>query len=194
MGFLLKHPSRSSLDELLEAAKAASADDTPAMAEMLRRFEGLAIKIGCSINAPHHLRDDLINATRMGLVDAVRHHNGRLGFPAFAKKYMHGAALRELGRWIVPEMAHTDDLDEMHVARGWRDEIDAVDDRLAPWGVDPIAPVIARLNDDLRHIVDLRYRRDMPVKEIATIVGTSAPAVSQRLGTIHRIAEQALAA
>ena len=194
MGYLLQHPSRSGLDDLLAAARSRATDDTPEMAELLRRFEGLAIKLCGSVEAPEHIWDDLVNAARMGLVNAVRHHDGRPGFPAFAKLYMRGAALRELGHWIVPETAHTDDLDELHAARTQQDEVEEVDDRLAPWGAGPIATVVERLDSAQRKIVELRYLRDLPVKEIAGVVGTSGPAVSQRLATIHRRAEIALAA
>jgi RNA polymerase sigma factor (sigma-70 family) len=195
MGILSKHSSaRSSLDDLLAAAKAAGSSDTPAMAEILHRFEGLAIKLAGAIDAPDHLFDDLINAARMGLVNAVRRHDGRPGFPAFAKAYMQGAARRELGRWIVPEDARTDDLDDVHDHHVERDDIEAVDDRLAPWGGGAISEMVRQLDDGQRNIIELRYRSDMPVKEIAGVMGTSGPAVSQRLATIHRIAERALAA
>jgi RNA polymerase sigma factor (sigma-70 family) len=195
MGTLFKHPNaRISLDDLLAAAKSAKSCDTPAMAEILHRFEGLAIKLAGAIDAPDHLFDDLINAARMGLVNAVRHHDGRPGFPAFAKMYMQGAARRELGRWIVPEDARTNDLDDLHDHHVERDEMQAVDDRLAPWGGGTIAELVRGLDDDRRNVIELRYRWDMPVKEIAALVGTSGPAVSQRLATIHRSAERALAA
>lgn len=194
MGFSVKHHERAPLEELLEAARSEGPDDTLAMGEILRRFEGLAIRTGQSIRAPQHLRDDLINAARTGLVSAVRHHDGRAGFPAFAKKYMRGAALRELDRWIVPETTAVEGLDELGSARGRPSELEEVDDRLAPWGAGAIASVIEQMDSDQMKIVDLRYRRDLPVKAIATIVGTSAPAVSQRLATIHRIGKRALAA
>jgi DNA-directed RNA polymerase specialized sigma subunit len=108
--------------------------------------------------------------------------------------YMQGAARRELGRWIVPEDARTDDLDDLHDHHVERDEMQAVDDRLAPWGGGPIARVVGELSHSQRNVVELRYRWDMPVKEIAALVGSSGPAVSQRLATIHRSAERALAA
>ncbi len=192
MGFSFKHQGRASLEELLEEAKSEPTDDTPAMAEILRRFEGLAIKIGRSIKAPPHLRDDLVNTARIGLVNAVRRHDGRPGFPAFAEKYMRGAALREFSSWVVPEVAHGVDLDQLRAAP--EHEVKAAEDHLAPWGVGEIADVVEHLSADQQRIVGLRYRFDVPVKEIGAMVGTSGPAVSQRLATIHRIAERALAA
>jgi RNA polymerase sigma factor (sigma-70 family) len=195
MGFLLlQHPRRRDLATLLAQAKTAASDDTPEMAEIIRRFEGLAVNIVAGIGPADQLWDDLLNAARMGLVSAVRHHDGRPQFPGLAKFYMRGAALRELARWTVPESAHSNDLDELHAGRARPDEIESSDDRLSPWGAGPVAEAVASLGRDQMNLIDLRYRHDLPVVEIAAAVGTSGPAVSQRLATIHRRVALAIAA
>lgn len=194
MGQLFNYLSHAPLDHLLVAAREGDSTDTPAMSEIIQRFEPLARKIAASFDAPHHLRDDLEDAARIGLVNAVRHHDGRDGFPAFAKVYMHGSALRELRRWTKPEDAHGDDLEEMFIAEIECSEIAAVDDRLAPWGGGHLAEVLGDLTYDQQVIIEMRYCEDLAIKEIAEEVGTSAPAVSQRLSTIHRRVALAVAA
>ena len=57
-----------------------------------------------------------------------------------------------------------------------------------------LATVIVGLDPLQRVIAELRYIDDAPIKEIAEEVGTSGPAVSQRLATIHRVAARAIAA
>jgi RNA polymerase sigma factor (sigma-70 family) len=193
MGFLLQHPCRLSLDHLVEMAQSSQHDDTPAMNEIIRRFDGLALYIARSIRVPVHLQDDLSQAARIGLVSAVRHHDGRPGFPGFAQRYMRGAALRELSRRAVPETADSDGLDD-HADRSRPDEIVQAEDELAPWGGGPVSLAVAQLDHAQRNIIDLRYRQDLAVKEIAAAVGTSGPAVSQRLATIHRHVAMAMAA
>jgi RNA polymerase sigma factor (sigma-70 family) len=194
MGFLLGQPCRSSIEDLVVAAQASDTDDALAMTEIVRRFEGLAVNICAPIKAPANLWDDLLNAARFGLVQAVRHHDGQPGFPNFAKLYMRGAALRELDRWIVPEIAGSEAVDRIRSHRYPSDPIGKLINLRAPWGDGRVAAAIAELSDGQKQIIDLRYGQDLPVKEIATVVGTSAPAVSQRLATIHRHVALALAA
>jgi len=186
--------SRVPLDNLLRAAQRCSDDDTPAMNEIVRRFEGLSKKLARAVRAADHVFDDLANAARVGLVRAVRRHDGRPGFPSFAEVYMRGAAFREYQRWMLPETADIDAVERVQGARQVDDIAEGVVDHMAPWGSGTVATIIASLDPLQRVLVELRYIDDAPIKEIAGVMGTSGPAVSQRIGTIHRTIEQAIAA
>jgi DNA-directed RNA polymerase specialized sigma24 family protein len=49
-----------------------------------------------------------------------------------------------------------------------------------------VAQAVAALEPMQRLLLDLRYIDDAPVAEIASVVGTSSAAVSQRFATIYR--------
>ena len=61
-------------------------------------------------------------------------------------------------------------------------------------GGGPVARAIATLKPAQRQIAVSRYVTDASVANIAQATGTTASAVSQRLATIHRAVETALAA
>jgi RNA polymerase sigma factor (sigma-70 family) len=193
MGSVFEPPSRQGLDAVVAAAQADEIDNTPAMNEVVRRFDRLALSIPWSLGAPAHLHDDLANAARLGLVRAVRRHDGRPGFAAFAEIYMRGAAMREYRRWMLPEVADTDAIERLEHHDDGLDHPGASERRLAPWGDGAVAAVIAGLKPQQREIAWLRYGLDLPIKSIAATMGTSGPAVSQRLATIHRLTAAALA-
>ncbi len=182
------------LDLLIHAAQTAEHDDSREMNEIIRRFAGLAHRVAHALRAPDHLHDDLANAARIGLVKAVRHHDGRHGFPAYAELYMRGAAMREYRCWILPETADTEAVERIQAPQRDSGGLALVEDRLAPWGGGKMATVIDTLKPGQRKVVELRYEQDLPVKDIARSVGTSGPAVSQRLATVHRAVALALAA
>lgn len=190
-------PHTVSLTTLITDAQSLEADDSPAMNEILRRFQGLAARVAQRLTNDTSLRGDLANAALYGLVRAVRKHDGRVeGFIAYASKYMRGAALRELARmvpdtdsdlFLVPFAEHQDE--------GATEEInDLIDLKLCPWGTGIIAMVIEDLTDGQRRIVTLRYVDDQPLAQIAAVTGTTVSAVSQRLSTIHCSVEVAIAA
>jgi DNA-directed RNA polymerase specialized sigma subunit len=177
------------LQSLIALAKAASADDSPAMNQIIRRFEKLAFKIAARLTDDHFLREDLANASLHALVRAVRKHDGRPhGFATFAVKYMRGAALREQRR-LTPtkgvELALTQfdpGSSHEHAARFET----AVAERLVPWGDGPVGLAVIHLTPVQQRLLGMRYRLDMPLADIADGAGTSVSAVSQRLSTIHR--------
>jgi RNA polymerase sigma factor (sigma-70 family) len=180
------------LSGLIADAQSHSSDDTPAMNEIIRRFERLAQRLARSLTSSLDLRDDLANAARVGLVRAVRRHDQhRPGFPAYAETYMRGAALREYHSWIMPEVPSGDDLPSVEAPESVHDQ---VADRLAPWGAGEVATAIGTLKPAQRRIVEARYISDAPLSSIAQATGTTVSAVSQRLSTVHRAVETALAA
>ena len=192
VGVFVSRTTGVNLSESIADAQSQSSDDSPAMNEIIRRFEGLTQRLSRSMTTSLDLREDLANAARVGLVRAVRRHDPcRHGFPAYAEKYMRGAVLREYKRWIVPEVPATEIINEGSDTENLHDE---VADRLAPWGGGRVASAIATLKPAQRQIAISRYVKDASVASIAQATGTSASAVSQRLGTIHRVVETALVA
>jgi RNA polymerase sigma factor (sigma-70 family) len=194
---------RAELQTLLEDAQCVLEDDSPAMNEIVRRFEGLAQKITRSLTADECLREDLANEARIALVKAVRRHDSsQPTFPAFAQIYMRGAAIREFGLWSrtggetdkKPLQSSLDvtDLTE-HVPMADQPE-EKVLVQLAPWGEGQAAAVIESLDEARLHLLELRYVEDAPLAAIADGSDASVSAISQRLNTIHRRIEAALAA
>jgi RNA polymerase sigma factor (sigma-70 family) len=183
----------ASLSVLITAAQANHLHDTPEMNEVIRRFEPLARRLSYGL-ARNHLQDDVANAARLGLVRAVRRHdNTHPGFAAYARRYMTGAALRELKRWQAEQAIAAERLDESEAfAIGYSQQ--SVMDRLAPWGEGSVATSIDKLSLTQQRIATLRYVHDAPLEIIARATGTSVSAVSQRLATIHRRVSLGLAA
>jgi len=66
--------------------------------------------------------------------------------------------------------------------------------KLEPWGGGVVADLMITLSPSQRRIAELRYSEDAELATIAAETGTSVPAVSQRLSTMHRKFELAMAA
>lgn len=194
---------RAELQALLEDAQSEPEDDSPAMNEIVRRFEGLTQKIARSLTADEFLREDLANAARIALVKAVRRHDSsRPTFPAFAESYMRGAAIRELVIWsrtigetdetpLQIPLATTDLAERLPVAD--QPEVEVLV-QLAPWGDGQAAEIIESLDEPRLHLLKLRYVEDAPLAAIADDAEVSVSAISQRLDTIHRRIAAALSA
>jgi RNA polymerase sigma factor (sigma-70 family) len=179
-----------SLDNLIAAAQLAATDDNPEMAAILSRFEGSTWTIARSITSDWCLQQDAAQGARLGLVKAVRSHKvGTRGFPAYAMRYMKGAALRTVlsmrneefcfdpQGYVLPEVTPGDS---------------------APDTTFEIIDLIASLSPDQQAIMRARYVDDALLGDVARDLGISPSAVSQRLATIHRalrpLVEEALAA
>lgn len=194
---------RAELQSLLEDAQSEPEDDSPAMNEIVRRFEGLTQKIARSLTADEFLREDLANAARIALVKAVRRHDSsRPTFPAFAESYMRGAAIRELVIWsrtsgeadetpLQIPLTTTDLAERLPVAD--QPEVEGLV-QLAPWGDGQAAEIVESLDEPRLHLLKLRYVEDAPLAAIADDAEVSVSAISQRLDTIHRRIAAALAA
>ncbi|MGN6275171.1 MAG: sigma-70 family RNA polymerase sigma factor [Solirubrobacterales bacterium] len=195
---------RAELQGLLEDAQSEPEDDSPAMNEIVRRFEGLAQKIARSLTADEFLQEDLADEALIALVKAVRRHDSsRPTFPAFAQVYMRGAAIRELGHWsrtgseradrapLEIPLEATDLVD--HLPPAGQPEEEALV-QLAPWGAGQVAEVIEGLDEPRVRLLKLRYVEDAPLAAIADEAEVSVSAISQRLDTVHRRIEAALAA
>ncbi len=170
--------SELSLDDLVAAAQAKSADDTEEMAEVLRRFDGAVRTIACSQTADVDLRQDAAQAARLGLVKAVRAHNlGTAGFTTYAWRYMKGEALRAAKSMRTRESA----VDPTEY--GWPDRppADAALDTTFE-----VLDLLAVLTPEQRRIAQAHYIADLSYKDIAALLQISRPAVTQRFTVIHR--------
>lgn len=189
MGVLFSATDES-LDDLVIAAQTAATNDTAAMAALLKRFEGLTLSIARSLTNNRSLQDDAAQGARLGLVSAVRAHKpGTPGFPAYAKRYMRGAALRVLMAMQATETM-IDPADYEWLEKPPRDA--ALDSTLE------VTDLFTVLTAEQRVIATAHYLEDVSVSDLARTLGVSKPAISQRFATIHRalrpVAEGALAA
>jgi RNA polymerase sigma factor (sigma-70 family) len=195
VGIFVNRTIGAGLSELIADAQRNSGDDAPAMNEIVRRFEGLTMRLSRSMTRSFDLQDDLANAARVALVRAVRRHDqSRAGFPAYAEKYMRGAVLREYQKWVLPEIPNADLVEATAQIPDVEAPQEQVLDQLAPWGSGQIAAAIDQLDPSQHQIVSLRYAEDASIASIAKLAGTTPSAVSQRLATIHRAVTLALAA
>src|SRR5260370_28453977 len=98
--------------------------------------------------------------------------------------YMEGAARRELQLWITVE---TDSLSEP-TTRAAAEALEApiLEPGTYTWGHGVVGRVVRALPKRQRELLTHRYIEDASLAEIATIVGPSSPAVSQRLATARR--------
>lgn len=181
MGFLVPAVV-SSLDELVRDARMEESDDTPAMNEIVRRFETTAQGIARRVCSNPNHRDDAANAARLAVVRAVRAHDpARHGFARYTVLWMVNAARRMSIKLTVQEIPVD--------AAGLAEFIDAAGSaggRTAEgWGDGEISSVVRRLPKAQQTLLWKRYVLDQSLAEIARDAGTSVSAVSQRLRTAH---------
>jgi RNA polymerase sigma factor (sigma-70 family) len=179
--------SRVGLRTLLAAAQAVTADDTPAMNEIVRRFEPLAKRFagGLSKKTPA-IYDDLLNAGRYAVVQAVRKHDGRPGFPTFAEMHVRGAIYR-VSLQMLRERGEMVSIDSAEDVASNSDDVRDLHDRMAPFGSGAVAQTIGKMDATRQKMLMMRYAFDVEMKDIARALGVSAPAVSQRFATMHRM-------
>jgi RNA polymerase sigma factor (sigma-70 family) len=183
------------LEDLIAAAQGECADDSPAMNEIVRRFQKRAMLVATTLTEQTGLHDDLAQASLIALVRAVRRHQlGRPGFLAYAMRYMMGAARRALAAWIshMPPPALLSDPDVWSAACAMPAISATTGSRC--WGHGRAAQVVVSLPERQRDLLTRRYVDDAPLAVIAAATGTSIPAVSQRLATAHRAVAAQLAA
>lgn len=180
------------LSQLLDLAQADPTDNSREMAEILRRFDRLALKIARSMTSCPHAREDLANAARLGLVRAVRRHDrSRPGFGRFAERHMHFAALRAATKISdIKDIPVTDEMINSLIET-------AASSLSAPpisWGTGKIAVAISKLKPQQQLLLRRRYIEDALLQDLATAAGTSVSAVSQRLTIVHRAVARELIA
>jgi RNA polymerase sigma factor (sigma-70 family) len=167
-----------SLDDLIASAQADPADDSGAMNEIVRRFDGLARRIGSGISSRADVEDDATQEARIGLMVAIRKHRvGTPGFPAYARKYMRFAALRFVTASASSEVS-VDPRDEFWLGPDLAPSTPSTDGE--------VYDLLTVLTAEQRRVAVARYVANDTVTEIARSLNVSVPAVSQRLNTIHR--------
>lgn len=182
MGSLYSWAQTASIDELIVAAKADAKNDSVSMNEIVWRFDGKAVNIARALTGDPHLLQDVANAARWGVVMAVRaHREGTPGFPSYAAMTMRGEANRSLGRNRADgkEIVLECDSAIWHGEAVLRETVSILETNLDL--------LMKGLSPDQRHLVLARYAEGYGVGEIATRLGTSASAVSQRFKTIHKV-------
>jgi RNA polymerase sigma factor (sigma-70 family) len=189
MGFSYQQLRTTELVDLVEEAQAGEHDDSPAMNEIIRRFERKARQIVAALCARPADREDVAIEALVALVRAVRRHDVcRAGFVAYAITFMTGAARRESMRLAaLPEacVAGSDLTAAFNSAPDMRPVAD-----LTPvqpgWGTGRVAKVIASLPRQRQALLAERYVHDLDLATIAQLHGSSVSAVSQRIKTAHR--------
>jgi RNA polymerase sigma factor (sigma-70 family) len=179
-----------SLEDLISVAQADPADDTAAMGEILRRYEGIVLAVARSVTGDLYLQQDAAQGARLGLVKAVRAHTlGTPGFASYAWKFMRGAA-RRLVISMGTEDVSTDPL--APVEEDGKPTVATIDTTFE------LVDLVKVLSPEQQGVALAYYGADLRVAEIAQHLGISKPAVSQRLSTIHRalrpVFEEAMAA
>jgi RNA polymerase sigma factor (sigma-70 family) len=173
------------LEELVGTAQADASDASAAMNEIVRRFQGRAVHLATSMTMRTSIHDDLVQVALIALVKAVRRHNPkRAGFSRYARQYMVGAAKRELMVWVTVE---TESLSEpTTLAAAEAVAAPSPEPGIYAWGFDKVSLIVRSLPERQLELLTHRYIRDSTLADIATEVGTSIAAVSQRLATAHR--------
>lgn len=170
---------------LVAEAQAELVDDSPAMNEIVRRFERLASKIAGSLTDCPHLREDLANAALMAVVKATRRHTpGVNGFVTFTTRYMTGAALRERKSWMAQAKRDDIAIDDAELDLPPAPTVEDAADLGSPW--DATHEAVSSLTERQRSLLTRRYVVDLDLAAIAAMEGTSVSAVSQRLHTVHK--------
>jgi RNA polymerase sigma factor (sigma-70 family) len=169
------------LEALITRAQSDASNDSPAMCEIIRRFEGLAQHLGRVVSRAPECVDDGVNGARWGLVQAVRaHREGTPGFPNFASLYMKGEARRCARAASSSEIPMSDEFLDRPAAQ----EADS--------GVD-LDSAFRVLSQDQRSIAFAHFVEDQPLTQIALVRGVSVSAVSQRLATVRRTLRSVIA-
>ena len=176
------------LGDLIAAAQDDEHDDSPAMNEIIRRFDGKVRRIAAAVCMRLDDHDDVANAARLALVRAVRrHHADREGFANYAVVFMARAARRESVRLARPPETCFDG-SVLEAAFASRLRCRTADGTIPQqgWGVGRIANIVTTLSRPQQQLLDERYVQELELTKIAELHGTSVSAVSQRLGTVHK--------
>jgi DNA-directed RNA polymerase specialized sigma24 family protein len=172
MGFSMSEAQHAPLADLILEAQADSSNDSIAMTEMIKRYEPLARSVVAAIKPNENDREDLLNAARLGVVRAVRKHDGRTtGFASYLRRYMRGEALRAVERVKRVDVLFGEDL------------------MPEPGTAEVVVPNIPLhvLNHKQLETVRLYYWEDQTYATIARAEKVSLSAVRQRMLTIHKV-------
>lgn len=176
MGISVLAAEFAELKVLVTEAQAAGSYNSPAMNELVKRYEPLVIGVVRSMGRPESMFDDLVNQGRWGVVQAVLHHDGRVeGFTSYLKWYVSGEARQAVKRERPREVpTEHEEIPPIESTTGIPDA--AHTDRIS----------FDVLSEEQNLLVLARYQDDRALADIASETDCSVSAVSQRLSTIHR--------
>jgi RNA polymerase sigma factor (sigma-70 family) len=184
MGLSYSQLTNADLADLITAAQIDEHDNSPAMNEIIRRFDRRARHIAAAVCLREADRDDVADVARFALVRAVRGHDvSRQGFVTYAAAFMTGAARRESMRLAYPAEACLDGADLAAAIDNPKKHQMSLD---VSWGSGRLGKVIVDLPAPQQQILSERYIQDLDLAQIAQRHGSSVSAVSQRLGTAHK--------
>jgi RNA polymerase sigma factor (sigma-70 family) len=188
MGPLHHQLREAELADLIVAAQSDEHDDSPAMNEIICRFDNKARGIAAAVCLRAADRDDVANAARIALVRAVRGHDvAREGFATYAITFMTGAARRESKRLACPQETYVESADlAAAIDDPKRCQIAGRTAACQDWSPGRISKIVASLPPRQRELLDVRYLQDFDLVRIAQLHGSSVSAVSQRLKTAHK--------
>lgn len=194
MGFL-SDSVEADLSALLMAAQREDGRGS-ATDKIIRRFEPLVARIGYRLAGGRPDREDVENAARLGLLQAVRRHRGDVaGFPSYAKKFAEGSAGRELRHWAPPVDTRLTPLGSAPDCAVSPPQ-PSIDETFGTsgWGHGATQAAVETLSPAQQQLLSRRYIDDADLADIAGESGTTVSAVSQRLTTAHRRLRLLLAA
>jgi RNA polymerase sigma factor (sigma-70 family) len=198
MGSLRLNLKYRQLEDLIREAQRDPSNASPAMDEIIQRFDRLAMKLAADLTADRYMRDDLANSARFALMAAVRRHDGSPGFPAYARIFMSRAAQRDRRRTmshghsgadaVVTPTDFTDPLAEPMIP-----SVDPLD-LASVWGAGATALAVTTLSHRQQVVLGYRYVNDLTLGAIGALTNSTGSAVRQRLETSHRAIVRVLAA
>lgn len=178
MGSLVFRLQHAALEDLLDMAQAANRDDSPAMNEIVRRFDPLVKRCVERRRMRHADAADAFVAAQLAIVRAVRNHcGGSRSFPAYVKWYIRGAvsdAVKSMSRNLEEP---SDDV----IPRPFDADGSSVDALSAEMQL-----ALCSLGENTRQVVWLRYGEGYSNLELAEQAGVTPSAMSQRLATALR--------
>jgi RNA polymerase sigma-B factor len=186
VSFSIFELSQMNLTELLAVAKADPSNRSNAMNEVVRRHQAEAKFIAIRVCFNDNDRGDVMNAALMGVVKAVRAHDGRqAGFKSYLRTTMLGEA-RRMSVWLGDQVliSECDAFDEAVVRESKM--VPSIVDNYDPEPYGGLTIAVGHLSDNQQVVVNDLYRNELTQAEIAARHAVTVSAISQRLKTIHR--------
>ena len=174
------------LIELMRIAKADPSNNSKAMNELVRRYGKDAEYIARRVCFSDNDRVDAMNAALMGVVKAVRAHDGRVvGFKSYLRTTMEGEA-RRMSKFLGDQVLVSEGAPfEKAVVRDSY-ELPRVIDEYDPAVYGELTTTIGNLPESQQIIVEEMYVQDLTQAEIAASHGVTTSAISQRVKIIYR--------
>ena len=187
-----QHPPLTKAEEDVLIARAVRGE-AGAMAEMHARYRGLIVaEARASYLRNAALAADAENIAVLALIEALHDYDPKHGAPfaGFVKGRVHHALYTEFRRerrlWdrtSHPEQA-ADGRDAWERCGGTESPTERADLRLLVRGL--LRNVMHRLTEREKEILSLHYFRDLTLRRIAALLGTSASAVSKSKANLLR--------